>query len=293
MLNKSSPYHDACILMTTKHAKSIAVAPAFQEILGATVAEYTLDTDQLGTFTREVEPTGTVLETARRKCEWGMNQIDADYGLANEACFEPNPGYPFIPFSLEVLYFIDRRRNFHLYMRRFHTLTSYQHATVDSVEALLQFAAGTQFPSHALVLRPNVWKPGEPIYPGIDNAKNLAYYYQLARKQSPDGLVWVATDMRAHVNPTRMAEIGLLARKLAHRLSTPCPMCHAPGWGPVGKDQRLSRNYYGQPSQQTESETYGCVLCDHTQTRRYTDYRTRYCRDRSMGLQPRQFHIAP
>ena len=45
MLNGASPYFGKCVAMTTKHAKSIVVAPRLKEILGAAVAEYPLDTD--------------------------------------------------------------------------------------------------------------------------------------------------------------------------------------------------------------------------------------------------------
>jgi hypothetical protein len=41
----SQAYHDACIILPTRHAKLIAIAPLFLERLGASVLEYIMDTD--------------------------------------------------------------------------------------------------------------------------------------------------------------------------------------------------------------------------------------------------------
>lgn len=52
-LKHSSVYTNSCIVLTTKHAKSIAIAPPFEDKLGASVLEYVVDTDKLGTFSGE------------------------------------------------------------------------------------------------------------------------------------------------------------------------------------------------------------------------------------------------
>lgn len=40
-------YKGECIILITKHAKSAAIAPVFEEILSAGVLEYIADTDSL------------------------------------------------------------------------------------------------------------------------------------------------------------------------------------------------------------------------------------------------------
>ena len=67
----------------------------------------------------------------------------------------------------------------------------------ESFEALQEFAAETQFSSHARVIRPNQCKSGKTIHKGINTSEELERFYQLSRGQSSDGLVWVETDMRA------------------------------------------------------------------------------------------------
>jgi hypothetical protein len=48
---------------------------------------------------------------------------------------------------------------------------------------------------------------------------------------STDGQVFIQTDMRAHMNPTRMKVITELAEKMDNRLATLCPKCSCPGGG--------------------------------------------------------------
>ena len=114
----SQAYQGACIILPTKHAKSIAIAPPCWERLGASVLEYVIDTDTLGTFSGGAECKGNALECTRRKCEWALELLrnKAEYCIANEGSFGPHPQIPFLPYDQEILYFIDGKRGFHLHM---------------------------------------------------------------------------------------------------------------------------------------------------------------------------------
>ena len=71
-MNKNSPYAQSFIVLTTKHLKSRAIAPAFLSLLSAEIMEYAIDTDKLGTFSGEIERKGSALECAKLKCELGI-----------------------------------------------------------------------------------------------------------------------------------------------------------------------------------------------------------------------------
>lgn len=271
MLIKPSPYFGKCVVMTTKHAKSIAVAPGFQEILGAAVAEYLLDTDVFGTFSGEVQRQGSAFHCARQKCEWGLDRLNAEFGIASEGRFGPSPDIPFVSAGFEILYFIDRTRNFHLHVSRWCDKTNYLKQTVDSFEELQEFSAKTQFPSHALIVRPNRRRSRDVVFEGIDTLEELELAFERSLARSADGLVRVETDMRAHVNPTRMSEISELACQLAQRLATPCPACKSPGWGAINAERGLRYEYYDQLTETIRHEVFGCVLCDHTEPKRRRD----------------------
>ncbi len=61
----TSPYAGCSVVLTTKHQKSIALAPPFKKILGAGMLECVVNTDQLCTFSGEIECEGNALDAVR------------------------------------------------------------------------------------------------------------------------------------------------------------------------------------------------------------------------------------
>jgi hypothetical protein len=256
-------YKDVEIVLTTKHQKGKAIEPAFSEILGSRIRSLDLDTDTLGTFSGEVARKGHALECVRQKCEWGMSQVRADYGLASEGSFGPHYDIPFLQTDTEILYFIDRTRNIHLHLIEVSTDTNYQMKAVSSIEELQKFAQDAGFPAHALILRPNSAPRGTLMFKGIQQLDELVDTFKDCVRQSADRLAWVETDMRAHLNPSRMRAIARLASKMATRLSTVCPQCHAPGWGMVDVEVGLECAWCGAKTENIKSEIFGCVKCSY------------------------------
>ena len=272
-INLKSPYHGNCILLATKHQKSLAIAPAFWSSLGASVLEYIVDTDQLGTFSGEVERNGSALECARKKCGLSLDKLgsNVEFALASEGSFGPHPSIPLLPVNQEILYFIDRKRDFHLHLVHWSEKTNYQMQTLSSLEELQKFAESANFPSHALILRPNNRNNKTFVFKGIDTQDSLEQAFRESVKHSSDGKVWVETDMRAHLNPTRMAVIGELAVKMGERLGTLCPKCMSPGWGCISMVKGLPCESCDQTTELIAEEIHGCVLCDHTEKKCRTD----------------------
>jgi hypothetical protein len=266
-----STYFGCEIVLTTKHSKSIAIAPPFRDRLGARILEHALDTDQLGTFSGEVERKGTAFECARRKCEWSLDENGCDYGLASEGSFGPHPSVAFLSCDLEILYFIDRKRDFHLSLSHLSARTNYRMQALDSMDTLREFAEKTKFPAHALIVRPNHSAHPNLIFKGINSIESLEDAFQQSLKRSTDGKVWVETDMRAHMNPSRMAVIGEIADKLARQLAANCPSCQSPGWGVVRVAKGLECGWCGQPTEWVKEEIFGCVKCRFEETASRSD----------------------
>lgn len=260
-------YLGATVILPTKHAKSLAVAPPFWSHLKADVLEYVIDTDQLGTFSGEVERSGNALECARRKCEWGFELLGdkIEYCLASEGSFGPHPLVPFLARDQEILYFIDRRHGIHLHMVHASEKTNYQMKAIRTLDELQDFAVSAEFPSHALVLRPNDRSSKDVLFKGILDSNMLKESFEKAKRTSSDGLVWAETDMRAQFNPTRMSVIGELADKMARQLATLCPSCETPGWGIRTTERGLVCEGCGQATHMIVHEIHGCVLCSHTE----------------------------
>lgn len=269
----SPAYRGACIILPTKHAKSIAIATPFWDKLGASVLEYIVDTDTLGTFSGEIERQGNALECARRKCEWALELLGdkVEYCLASEGSFGPHPPIPLLPCDQEILYFIDRKRGFHLHMMHISENTNYRTQAVDSLDALKTLAEALQFPSHGLILRPDSRETETPLFKGITSPDTLQTAYKECLEHSTNGKVWVETDMRAQFNPSRMEVIGELAIKLAKRLATYCPKCETPGWGIVRVEKGLHCQYCDQKTEMVAYEINGCTKCDYQEKRPRSD----------------------
>ena len=279
-----SAYAGSCFVLTTKHAKSIAVASPFWDKLKASMVEYPMDTDLLGTFTGEVERAGNALECARLKCDWSLKRLGekVEFALASEGSFGPHPFIPFVPCDHEIMYFIDRRHGFHLHMSHLSPKTNYCMKAVDSLEDLQTFACAIQFPSHALILRPNDRDTKAPLFKGVDSQAALEEAFKECLKHSSEGKVWVETDMRAMFNPSRMEVIGELAAKMADRLATHCPKCSFPGWGKIRVEKGLKCSSCLSETDLLKSEIFGCVKCDfetiHGRADRLTQAEPKNCR---------------
>jgi hypothetical protein len=94
-----------------------------------------------------------------------------------------------------------------------------------------------------------------------------------AAGESRDGHAVVFTDMRADRNPGRMANLVRLAHRLARRIRTPCPGCHAPGYGAVRRPPGLPCRQCGSPSTMLAGEIWGCGSCPHEEMRERVDGR--------------------
>jgi hypothetical protein len=120
------------------------------------------------------------------------------------------------------------------------------------------------FPSHGLLVRPHRAVVGHSgIVRGIRDPVQLAEAIRLACRDSGDERALVETDMRAHMNPTRMASIRTLAFRLVRRLRTACPACGTPGWGRVRSESGLPCSWCGGPTDLTSCDIFGCAGCDH------------------------------
>lgn len=272
LINESC-YKGSCIILTTKHAKSIAIAPPFLETLGASIIEYVVDTDKLGTFSGEIEREGNALECARKKCEWSLNKLGdkVEFAIASEGTFGPHPFIPFLPCDQEILYFIDRKRDFHLHLSHISEKTNYRTEIVNSLEALHKFANQASFPSHALIMRPNNRETKSPVFKGLDTWQALEDAFKESIRYSEEGIVWLETDMRAQFNPSRMHVIGELATKLSDRLKAMCPVCNNPGWGQIRYEKGLICRCCGSETEIVKSEIFGCVKCDYEENRERKD----------------------
>jgi hypothetical protein len=260
------------LVVATRHAKERAIAPVLERELGLYChAPEDFDTDQLGTFTGEIERSLDPLETAREKCRRAMDLTGSDLAVASEGSFGPHPVMVFVPCGDELLLLADRRHGLEIVVRDLSTETNFATAAVDTEAALLAFADKAGFPSHALILR-RARDSHLDIHKGItDRQQLLDTYRQLVDRH---GSACVETDMRAMHNPMRMRRLEVLAQQLVERIRSTCPSCAMPGFAVTEMVRGLPCELCRLPTNATSRLVSVCEHCGHRQDQPRPDGKT-------------------
>lgn len=254
-------------LIATAHGKQAAFAPPLER-LGFTVqTPEGFDTDRFGTFSGEVERQGDMLNAARVKARAAFvhSGRSADWVIASEGAFGPSRIVPLLAEAKELALAWRPSDDLEVVATRASFETNFAHLDVTPQADLDRFLGRAGFPDHALIVR-----KGERVAAKAVTARDVLDRW-IAKADAP---VRLETDMRAHLNPTRMGEIAHLADTLAERLATPCPSCHAPGFGRTGIEPGLPCEACGTPTELVLREHWSCGACGHAETRPRADGRT-------------------
>ncbi|MBX9666026.1 MAG: hypothetical protein K2X93_00350 [Candidatus Obscuribacterales bacterium] len=263
-------YKHQKVILVTKHEKIRALRP-LEICLDLRISSYgQFDTDQLGTFSGEVERQGTVRETVMRKVQAGMDETGIEFGIANEGSFGAHPEIPFLSADHEVIVFVDRKNDCVFFEEVVSTYTNYGHSVFSDFSELCSFAHLVGFPSHGLLMTPSSalyafdrssMLLSEGLTRGITDLRLLEDCFVRYSKLSPVQAVWVETDMRAHFNPSRMRNIRHAATKLARRLCTRCLKCKAPGFGFTDKEAGIPCANCKRPTLVIGWFIHACQMC--------------------------------
>lgn len=247
--------------MATQHDKGRLVAPHFNEILAMGLNEVLVDTDSLGTFSGEIERTGTALETAIKKARLGINSTNNLFGVASEGSVGPDPYFPFINANIETIVFVDDELEIEVHESfKSNEITAFTTST--SKNDLEAFLMKADFPNHALIVKPQM---GSGAHKGIRDIQTLQSAIKVAQQQSLDGEAIIESDLRAMCSPSRQRNISAAAAKLVKRLSCVCPECDTPGWGLVSYVRGVECSECGEFSEEAiKQEVLGCVKCEYT-----------------------------
>jgi hypothetical protein len=255
------------ILIASQHKKEDVISPLLTEALGV-IPEIckTLDTDQLGTFTGEIERKLDPLSTARKKCEIGMALSGLDLAVASEGSFGAHPGIPFLPADDELIILVDKKNKIEITARQITTETNFSGTEIDNETALKKFAEQALFPTHGLILSDGQ-KNKQHITKGINSWNELMECFQTMMRKKMK--IHVETDMRAMFNPTRMKAIGKACEKLIEKIKTNCPHCSCPGFSVLSTKDGLPCSLCGRETKSTLLYIYRCQKCHHEEIKRY------------------------
>jgi hypothetical protein len=257
-------------VLATMHRKEQVIAPVLEDALGLRVEVLqSVDTDRFGTFTREVPRPGSQRETARLKAQAALAAVpEADFGLASEGSFGPHPWLPWVAGGRELITLVSRVGGLELAGVDLTAETNHGSRLVDSVADALAFAQDIRFPTHAVVVMGV--RNGEPdvtngLYKGLMTTEALEAAVRVVLER--DGAAHLESDMRAHVNPTRMAAIGRAAQDLVRLALSGCPCCERPGFDIVERLRGLPCAECGLPTRRVRIDIFGCAGCGFREER--------------------------
>lgn len=154
-LGQSEPfYFGQKVALLTQHGKQAPLGEVLSRRLGCQIEHVSgYDTDQLGTFTRDIARPGNQLDAARSKARIGMTISGLPIGLASEGTFGPDPYTLMLPYNSELLVWIDDQLGIEV-VATASGKTNFTHHVINSWEEAKVFAESAGFPEHFLIVRP-------------------------------------------------------------------------------------------------------------------------------------------
>ena len=249
------------LVIATKHQKEKVIAPLLEnQFKVKCIPAAGFDTDELGTFTGEIERKDDPVTTLRKKCLIAMEKTNCDLGIASEGSFGPHPALVFVNADDELMMLIDKRNNLEIIARELSTETNFNGREIKDEKNLVDFAVSVLFPSHALIMREE--RDGKSkLVKGIHDWELLKHTFQGLINEF--GTAYAETDMRAMHNPTRMKVIKRATEKLIEKTMSFCPQCGMPGFGITDARRGLPCSLCGSQTQSTLSHLYVCSKCNH------------------------------
>lgn len=260
MPNLPKPYAGLKASLLTQHGKESVIYPQLLESNGLEVVHVSnFDTDKLGTFTRDIPRHGSQLDAARKKARVGMELSGAILGIASEGAFDNDPYTGMFSWNYEVVILIDDRRNIEI-IGFFGGQAQSASRQVSSWDELNAFLSVAKFSTHQMVIRPD-----DEYHPesrkGIKDIESLKVAFEWATSISKKGSVFVENDLRAHTNPTRMANILKATQDLSRKMNSLCPECESPGFWVTERKKGLPCSYCEAPTNLPIENIWTCVKC--------------------------------
>ena len=256
------PYAGLKASLLTQHGKESIICPQLFDSNGLEVIHVSdYDTDKLGSFTRDIPRYGSQLDAARKKARVGMELSGLQLGIASEGAFDNDPYTGMLPWNYELVLLIDDIRNIEIigFFGGQAQSTSQLVSSWDELTALLSEA---QFTTHQLVIRPD-----DEYHPecrkGIKDLDSLKEAFEWATSLSKKGNVFVENDLRAHTNPTRMANILKATQDLSRKMNSLCPECESPGFWVTERKKGLLCACCEAPTNLPVANIWSCVKCEY------------------------------
>ncbi|MDF2180234.1 hypothetical protein P2G88_18415 [Aliiglaciecola sp. CAU 1673] len=249
--------------LLTRHDKQRVIAPVLKEVLGINlVPTDAFDTDQLGTFSRDIARTLSQQACARKKAQLACELTGLEQGIGSEGSFGGGPYGDMVPWNVEMLVWVDRQTG--------HEVTAIAQGPACMAQASCQSLAEVlAFVAKAPAGQGFVMRPQHQDHPqmlkGLVGTHALTQAFHRCMEIGREQAVFIEYDLRAHFSPLRMEAIAQAAHNLAERLKCRCPKCDMPGFWPDKVQLGLPCAACGEPTNQVRCKTATCQACDYQQ----------------------------
>lgn len=212
------------VLIATMHGKEAILGPLLAKLGFKVLLPVGYDTDALGTFSGDIRRHGTAFDAVLEKAKRACLATGVPRAVASEGSYRPSqelfPGAR----NVELLSFVDLETDYSCIEHLSNTATLFAKGRVrpdlDAPETRALLAEMRWPGIKALVVPedPALGTWPEDVFKGIGDRDELLQALQACAAKTKDGLAHMETDLRAHMNPTRMESIASVAKLLAARL---------------------------------------------------------------------------
>ena len=134
-------------VLITMHKKEEVIFPLLRPLGMQLSVLDTVDTDQFGSFTRDIARKGSQLEAAQSKAKKALEVSGERIAISSEGSFGPHPQLFFVPANIELVLFFDTRHNIEIAGWEISSDTNFSQVEITSVKEAIRFSITCGFPS--------------------------------------------------------------------------------------------------------------------------------------------------
>jgi hypothetical protein len=212
------------VLIATMHGKERVLAPQLAALGFSVLLPVGYDTDALGTFSGDIRRQGSAFDAALKKASQACAATGIPRAVSSEGSYRPSqilfPGAS----NVELMAFVDLDKGFSCIEYLTDVPTCFVKGRVQpdihaaDTKSLLLAMDWTNIKALVLPSDPIFGIRTENVFKGIGEVDALTKAMKICALNSDDGLVHLETDLRAHMNSTRMASVAQVGKLLAERL---------------------------------------------------------------------------
>lgn len=242
-------------VLLTKHRKSQQLAPVFYE-MGIELVEINFfNTDQLGTFSGEIQrklsPNDAALEKAKKAIELtGLN-----VGVGSEGSFDSGPMAGIFNWNKEIICLYQMEPELVIYASAEGPtpLRSLKADSIDTLRLILKDFVGQRW----------IIRCADGVLKGLTDSEVIELH-------QPSFTGWPITlepDLRAMYSPLRQIMITKAALNLSERLQSKCPNCNMVDFWPDTKEFGPPCKQCASPTNELKALISCCKSCGYSQSK--------------------------